>query len=242
LFDQTFVNTHAQTLRPWTMGVSIALQTGAVAIALIAPLMRIPTLRAPEKIPVWLPLQVLVRPPDVPAELKLQARLISLSRPVFSVNRLVAPTRVPAHIDLTSDAPEITGVLLGGPGATPLIGILPEIRVQPPPAPPVDRPAAPAPPKAISIGGDVQAAKLVFGPKPVYPPMARATRTQGTVRIQAVIARDGAIRNLQVISGPPLLVNVAMEAVRQWRYKPTLLNNEPVEVITEIDVNFALNQ
>jgi protein TonB len=60
--------------------------------------------------------------------------------------------------------------------------------------------------------------------------------------LQAIIGRDGSIRNLQVLSGPPLLINVAREAVQQWRYQPTLLNGEPVEVITEIDVNFTMGQ
>jgi periplasmic protein TonB len=90
------------------------------------------------------------------------------------------------------------------------------------------------------VGGGVQSAKLIFGPKPLYPPIARAARTQGTVRIQAVIARDGSIQHLQVVSGPPLLIAVALEAVQRWRYQPTLLNGQPVEVITEIDVNFTL--
>jgi protein TonB len=94
----------------------------------------------------------------------------------------------------------------------------------------------------MRVGGDVEASRLLFGPKPLYPPIAKVTRTQGTVRIQASIGRDGSIRNLQLISGPPLLVAAAIEAVRQWRYKPTLLNGEPVEVITEIAVNFALSQ
>lgn len=129
-----------------------------------------------------------------------------------------------------------------GPAGYSLGGLLPSgIVVQPPPAP-IVKASPPQPTTPVQVGGDVQAGKLLFGPKPAYPPLARTTRTQGTVRIQAVIGRDGAIRNLQLISGPPLLVTVAMEAVKQWRYKPTLLNGEPVEVITVIDVNFTLNQ
>jgi protein TonB len=88
----------------------------------------------------------------------------------------------------------------------------------------------------------VQSAKLIFGPKPAYPRIALTTRTQGVVKIQALIGRDGVIRNLQAVSGPELLIVAAMDAVRQWRYQPTLLNSEPVEVITEIDVNFTLGR
>jgi protein TonB len=88
----------------------------------------------------------------------------------------------------------------------------------------------------------VQQANLIRQPRPVYPPLAKAARVQGTVKFEAVIAKDGTIQNLKVISGPPLLVNAALEAVKQWQYKPTLLNGEPVEVITTIDVNFTLSQ
>src|SRR5580658_6296354 len=122
-----------------------------------------------------------------------------------------------------------------------LVRLTPGTAIQPPTAPmhtvtPTPR-AAP-----VRVGIGVQSAKLIFGPRPVYPPLARTTRTQGSVKIQALIGRDGIIRNLQLVSGPPLLIAAAMEAVQQWRYQPTLLNGEPVEVITEIDVNFTLSQ
>jgi protein TonB len=88
----------------------------------------------------------------------------------------------------------------------------------------------------------VQSAKLIRQPKPPYPPLARQARIQGTVRFTAVIGKEGTIQNLQLISGHPLLVQSAQEAVKQWAYQPTLLNGEPVEVITQIDVNFTLTQ
>jgi len=88
----------------------------------------------------------------------------------------------------------------------------------------------------------VQQANLIKQPKPVYPPLAKAARVQGTVKFQATISKDGTIENLQLLSGPPLLVQAAMQAVQQWQYKPTLLNGDPVEVITTIDVNFTLSQ
>jgi protein TonB len=88
----------------------------------------------------------------------------------------------------------------------------------------------------------VQSAKLIRQPRPVYPPLARQARISGTVKFNAIIAKDGTIQNLQMVSGHPLLVQAATEAVRQWVYQPTLLNGEPVEVITTIDVNFTLSQ
>jgi protein TonB len=77
---------------------------------------------------------------------------------------------------------------------------------------------------------------------PVYPPLARQTRISGTVRLHAIIAKDGTVQQLEVLSGHPLLVQSALDAVRQWRYQPTLLNGEPVEVDTTVDVIFSLNQ
>ena len=105
--------------------------------------------------------------------------------------------------------------------------------------------APPPPPKAASrtrVGGAVQAAKLVNRVQPVYPPLARQTRISGTVRLHAIIGKDGTVQQLQVESGHPLLVQSALDAVKQWRYQPTLLNGEPVEVDTEIDVIFSLAQ
>jgi TonB family protein len=105
---------------------------------------------------------------------------------------------------------------------------------------------APPPPsdpnvKRITIGGNVQQAKLVSQPRPVYPPLAKQARIQGVVQLQALIGVDGAVKSLQVVSGHPLLVQAAMEAVQQWTYQQTLLNGQPVEVLTQIDVNFTLS-
>jgi protein TonB len=86
----------------------------------------------------------------------------------------------------------------------------------------------------------VQAALLVRDVPPQYPRMAKDARIAGTVRLKAVIGRDGTIEDLQVIDGHPFLVQAAMDAVKQWAYKPTLLNGKPVEVATEIVVHFSL--
>jgi periplasmic protein TonB len=108
-----------------------------------------------------------------------------------------------------------------------------------PPPPPLaaTRPRRRTP---LPVGGQVQAAKLIFGPVPEYPPLARAARIQGIVHLQAVISADGTIQHLTLIAGHPLLVDAAMQAVARWRYRPTLLNGEPVEVVTDIVVNFTL--
>ncbi len=89
---------------------------------------------------------------------------------------------------------------------------------------------------------NASAAKLIRQPRPVYPPEAKAAGISGVVKLSAIIAADGTVANLQVISGHPLLVPAALEAVKQWVYQPTLLNGSPVEVKTEISVNFTLSE
>jgi TonB family protein len=106
-------------------------------------------------------------------------------------------------------------------------------------------PAAAGPPpagtKRITIGGNVQQSKLISQPRPAYPPLAKQARISGVVRLHALIAKDGTVADLKVISGHPLLIPAALEAVKMWVYQTTLLNGEPVEVETQIDVNFTLS-
>src|SRR5262249_25145966 len=119
-------------------------------------------------------------------------------------------------------------------------GTLPTIVEPPPPALPT-APAATAQ-QPVRMASQFVAAKLIYGPKPVFPSLARQARIQGTVHLEAIISKEGAIENLSLLSGHPLLANAAVEAVKQWRYEPTLLNGAPVEVITTVDVIFTLGQ
>ena len=97
-----------------------------------------------------------------------------------------------------------------------------------------------ASPRRIRVGANVQQANLIYSPKPAYPPLAKQARIQGVVRLNAVVSKEGTVENLDAASGHPLLVPAALDAVRQWVYRPTLLNGEPVEVVTVVDVNFTL--
>jgi TonB family protein len=124
----------------------------------------------------------------------------------------------------------VQGGVLGG-----IIGSVPAGAAPPPPPPAADGT------KRITIGGNVQQAKLVSQPKPVYPPLAKQARISGVVHLSALIGKEGNIVNLAVISGHPLLIPSALEAVRLWVYQKTLLNGEPVEVMTQIDVNYTLS-
>ncbi len=94
--------------------------------------------------------------------------------------------------------------------------------------------------QSIRVGGNVQAAKIEYQPRPSYPAEAKQARIQGTVRLDAQIDQYGSVSRLEVINGHPMLAPAALAAVRQWRYQKTLLNGNPVEVATQIDVNFTL--
>jgi TonB family protein len=96
------------------------------------------------------------------------------------------------------------------------------------------------PPQRIRVGGNVQAANLILKVTPIYPSDAKAAHVQGVVRMNVEIGRDGHVTHIELVSGPPLLVPTAMDAVKQWVYRPTLLNGQPVEVLTVVDVNFTL--
>jgi protein TonB len=98
-------------------------------------------------------------------------------------------------------------------------------------------------PQRLRVGGNVQAARLLQQVKPIYPASAEAAGISGTVLLRAIIGNDGTIMGLTVSSSPdPALSDAAVESVRQWRYQPTLLNGQPVEVLTTISVNFRLDQ
>jgi protein TonB len=104
----------------------------------------------------------------------------------------------------------------------------------PPPPPPAAAPAR------IKVGGDVQAASLLKQVTPAYPNIAKTAHVAGTVTLHAIISRDGSIEKLEYVSGPALLMASAMTAVREWKYKPTMLNGQPVEVDTTVQVVFSL--
>jgi len=97
-------------------------------------------------------------------------------------------------------------------------------------------------PHRIRVGGNVQQANLIKKVQPLYPVQAKQDRLQGKVQFTVVIGKDGVVQNVDLISGEPVLADAAKEAVSQWVYKPTWLNGQPVEVVTQVDVNFTLSQ
>jgi len=168
------------------------------------------------------------------------------------VDLRTAPTFIPNGIKPIIDRPDPTEkgpaqgpeVIGGIPGGPPgglvdwVIGSLPSGSQLPPPPPSHVTPRQ----KMVRRGGDVIAAQALHQPPPVYPPLAMMARIQGTVVLQAIIGTDGTVKDLKVLSGHPLLVRAALDAVKTWRYQPTLLDSEPVDVLTEVDVNFKLGE
>ncbi len=97
-------------------------------------------------------------------------------------------------------------------------------------------------PPQVRVGGDIKEPKKIKDAKPVYPPLAQTAKISGIVIIEAIIAKDGSIRDAKILRGLPMLTDAALEAVRQWRYTPTTLNGVPVEVVMTVTVNFTLNE
>jgi protein TonB len=240
MFEQTFVQAQAATRRPWTVAMSLSLQVGVVGVILLIPLLRPAVMRIPpvpqvRSISTWANLA----PRPVPVTAIATVRTPSTIRvPKVYYPAVQQSSHETRHIDVAPIA-DASAVWQAGPALTMPAPVAlpsaPAVKPLAPPAGPV-RPAGP-----VHIGGDVEGAKLIYSPHPAYPRLAVSTRSQGTVHLEAIIAADGKIRNLRVLSGPPLLVQAALDAVQQWKYQPTLLNGTPVEVVTEIEVNFTLS-
>lgn len=248
MFEEMVVstNTSKKTNKPWTMALSMLLQVGLLAILILIPLIYT------EALPKTLMSSILLAPPPPPPPPPPPAAVqVVKVKPVahlMDAGKLVAPKVIPKDVKIIKEEeapPDMGGGMVGGvPGGVSggsMGGVLGGViggagsSMAPPPPPK-------ATPKRITVGGNVQAAHLVNRVQPSYPPLARQTRISGTVKLHAIIGKDGTVQQLQVVSGHPLLVQSALDAVRQWRYQPTLLNGDPVEVDTEIDVIFSLAQ
>lgn len=244
VFEQSLLQNEAK--KPWNFVASFATELLIVSLALLVPLLyrdHLPPIH-------WK--DFVFAPPPAPAPVQVQPVHTAIARTslapsvhrafIFNPDTHARPAQ-PVSTTLTPDAPPLLGVpgIPEGPGgANQAFGTFVPNAVAPPPPPThVEKhpPSAPVP-----VGGDVQMAKVIRKVLPEYPPIARSARISGVVRLVGIIAKDGTIRNLQLVSGHPLLARAAMDAVRQWVYKPTLLDGVPVEVIAPIEVTFTLGQ
>src|ERR1700682_389489 len=227
----------SKTNKPWTVVVSMIAQTIFLAILILIPL--IYTEALPKTMMAPMPPAPPPPPPPPPPPVQTQVVHVKPQVHLMDAGKLVQPKVIPKDIKIIKeDAPDVsagmTGGVPGGVAGGSMGGVIGGMGGAPPPPKPAQQ--------RIRQGGSVQAALLVNKVQPVYPPLARQTRISGTVRLHALISKSGTVESLEGISGHPLLVRAAMDAVQQWKYKPTLLNGDPVEVDTTIDVIFSLNQ
>jgi protein TonB len=195
-------------------------------------------------------LRVPLPPPPPPSSLgprtsRRATRVVS-SDEILKVPPSIPPTIAQVHDEPVPPAqfPSMSNGVLGGTydgqSGAGLDAVMRNILGNSTSQPPPPQRSQPSQPTRIRVGGIVSAARLIYQPKPEYPQLARMARAEGSVDLEAIIGKDGTIEELKVLRGHPLLVKAALEAVRQWRYQPTLLDGEPVEVLTEISVNFKL--
>ena len=244
MFEQSVLDNSRQARSKWSW-MGLVIQAGLVTGMLLIPMLH------PEILGVMLPTAGIYVPvkPVAPVEVEVHQRsaatantqtTVAVARPAYKP--FTAPRSFDRPVVLIDDygsaPPPYTfgspSVEAGSLPSAPYGNALPSA---PPPKPELKK----EPSKPILVGGNVQAAKILHRVNPPYPPLAKQARIQGAVKLEGIIAKDGTIQLLKVISGHPLLVPAALDAVKQWRYRPTHLNGEPVEVIAPIVVNFILS-
>jgi periplasmic protein TonB len=227
--------------RIWVTVFSSVLQCLLVGVIVILPLWYTEVLPPQE----LLTMLTAPPPPPAPPSPPPTSAVPKAPRAVGNIanGMLMAPSRIPAKILMIKEPepPALGGIgVIGGvPGGIPggvFGGILNSASQQR-----VVMQGAPAP-KRVRVSQGVTTGMIVSKIDPVYPPIAIAARVEGVIILKAIIAKDGTIQNLQVLSGPAMLAPAAVDAVKQWRYRPYLLNGEPVEVETTVQVIFILSE
>jgi periplasmic protein TonB len=226
-----------KTNTSWAVTLSVIVQSLVLFVLILIPL--IYTQALPKAM---LSTLLIAPPPPPPPPPPPQAVPVKVIKPVarlLTQGKLMAPRAIPKDVAVFKEAelppePAAGSGVLGGAGGDILGGLGGGSSAYAPPPPPK------AAPSRIKLGGQVQAAKIVAQPQPLYPALARQARIQGNVVLHAIIDKDGRVGQLEVVSGHPLLVQSALDAVKQWRYQPTQLNGDPVEVDTTITVTFVL--
>ena len=231
-----------KTRKPMTVVVSAIAHLVTIGVLVMVPLFQTHAVTVPAAdMALFLPQIELPKPPG---GVYTQPRVQPYTQ--VDTNILTAPESIPERI-LYVDAPPKVIPGFGSPtGSGKVISILTGIPNPAVEAPPVVLPPPPLPPppavsntKPIRVS-HLQPADLVHQVNPVYPPLARQTRVQGVVVLEATISKEGTIESLRMVSGHPLLTGAALDAVKQWRYRPVFLNGEPIDIITTVTVSFTL--
>jgi periplasmic protein TonB len=244
MFEDSLIESGGKlkTKRGRTSAIAFLIQIGIIVVMILIPLI------FTEALPRTQLMTLLVAPPPPPPPPPPPAaapvRIVKHIETDIVNGELRTPTKIPKKVEMIKEdeaPPPVmsTGVLGGVPGGVPggsMGGVIGSVLNSTPTVAPKI-----ATPQRVRVSSGVQSGLLVRKVNPSYPPLARQARIQGTVILQAEISKDGNITNLQLISGHPMLAPAAIEAVKQWKYRPYLLNGEPVEVETTIQVNFTLS-
>jgi protein TonB len=240
---------------PLTLVVSVVTHGSLIAALILIPLFQEQLL---PHIAIFEPLPPPVARTSAVELVRTQQQSAPAQAPAPAPTALLAPIAIPDTIPRIVDQPNAgeAGFMPGGPGTVGIgipgivafgdpngtVATPPPAPPAPPPAPPKAPDVAPAPTAPVRRGGELMKSSLVHQVTPVYPPLAIKTRTEGAVMIEAVITRQGTIdpARVRVLKGHILLDQAAVDAVLQWRYKPTTLNGEAVEILTTIAINFTL--
>ena len=235
--------------RTWATCVSLVLQCLMVSVLVLVPLWFTDVLPSQQMV------TFLVAPPPPPpppppaARASAAVKVVKVATDIVN-GQLRTPGRIPERVQMIKEAetpPPIatTGGVVGGvPGGIPggqLGGVIGGIISASPSLAAVPKLSKPAPTaQRVRVSQGVTKGMVVYRLEPTYPPLARRARIQGVVVLTAIIDKDGNIQNLQLVSGHPMLAPAAIDAVKQWRYKPVLLNGQPVEVETTVAVTFRM--
>lgn len=243
MFEDSLIESggRLKTKRGWTSLLSFFIQVMIIGVFVLIPLI------FTEALPKQQLMTFLVAPPPPPPPPPPAAAPVKIVHQIQTdiVNgQLRTPTKIPQKVQMIKEdeapppAMASSGVVGGVPGGVPggqMGGIIGGIVSSTPMAVPKV-----ATPQRVRVSSGVSTGLLISHPQPAYPPLARQARIQGTVILQAEISKTGDIQNLRLVSGHPMLAPAAIEAVKRWKYKPYLLNGEPVEVETTVQVNFTL--
>ncbi len=239
MFEQTFV-AEEKTKRDRTVAFALVLQTLGITGLALLPLLNTQPIETGRRFLLLPPAHARPEPP--PVQHTAAPRSSTTSLRVLQIDSLRSRFVAPTHVSpLQAEEAPALGMAVASTSAGLPSGLLTAISSDGSVLPPLPARVPPPTPRApLRVSSGVIQSRLLSGPKPSYPRLALTARITGTVRLQATISREGGIENLHVLSGHPLLNDAAMDAVRNWRYRPVFLNGDPVEVITEIDVNFTL--
>jgi protein TonB len=237
MFEDSLIESGGKlkTKRGRTTMFSFFLELGIIGFMILIPLLfteALPNLQSA--------MSLVAPPPPPPPPPPAAVRIVKQVQTDIVNGQLRTPTKIPKKVEMIKEEeappPMMAGVVGGVPGGIPggsmggvmggIVGstaLIPKVAVQ-----------------RIRVSSGVTQGLVVHRVEPLYPAIAKAAHVQGTVILAAVIGKDGTIQNLHVVSGHPLLQGAAMDAVKQWRYRPYILNGEPVEVDTQVVVNFTL--